>query len=98
MEPKGPDRSEWVFETGDPSVGIFGDYWIHEACPVPEPEVGDIPEVEVTEIASERVDDQTVRRLFKLHCPACGQSTEATSDEWDPTDEAMDRIEADWNR
>lgn len=43
MEPKGPDRSEWVFETGDPSVGIFGDYWIHEACPVPEPEVGRHP-------------------------------------------------------
>lgn len=31
MAPRG-----WYFETGDPSVGLFGTGWVHEDCPEPD--------------------------------------------------------------
>lgn len=27
------DDTRWSVEPADPSVGIFGDTWVHEACP-----------------------------------------------------------------
>lgn len=73
----------WSYDPSDSSVGIFGDGWIHEDCPLPDIEEyaeawGVGPAVFVGTGVS-----RLVRYQDRLVCP-CGAETTVTHVEWDP--------------
>lgn len=80
----------WVYEAPDPSVGIFGEGWIHDACPA-EDEHGnaDLNMAECKPISEERIDDHTVRVTYRLTCIDCDAIAETTEDHWLPTEEVI---------
>lgn len=67
----------WYWDKGDPSVGIFGDQWVHEDCNVlAGPGYGDVQGVEddgkqIGDVAS----DGTVVMLHHLKCKDCREET-----------------------
>jgi hypothetical protein len=61
----------WSVDLADPSVGLYGDVWVHEECDLASTE----EEYEVTETYEQ--DDQgngVVHVFLTLTCP-CGAST-----------------------
>lgn len=85
----------WSYEVGDPSVGIFGEGWVHEACPVEAPDPDHEPDQVV--LSTERIDDQTVRYLYRLTCYDCGATAEVAENEWEPTPELEEQMEREWD-
>lgn len=83
FEPEG-----WVYEQGDPSVGIFGDAWYHDDCgPVIADPARESHEVEQFEVTVVRVSDHTVRTLYRLVCADCAAEVEVTDDDYCPSAE-----------
>ena len=77
----------WVCDPADPSVGIMGDLWLHDACPL----VTEDPS-EVTCVAEEALPSgEGVQRFttitWRLTCADCGATTTFETREWDPDEE-----------
>jgi hypothetical protein len=87
-----PNRG-FVYESGDPSVGLFGHAWSHEDCPEWEtwtigassPDAGEVDE---QQLAVTRVNAMTVRTWYLLTCRDCGMQALVNQDDYSPTDEA----------
>lgn len=74
----GPD---WSVDLADPSVGIFGDAFVHEACPAE-----DVDEAEVTPVSHTFVGvglSRTVLTINLVTC-LCGATTTFTETDWSP--------------
>jgi hypothetical protein len=78
----------WVFDHGDPTVGIWPNGWTHEDCPIWA------KDDDATQVIWERPlgaeeRGEGANRLFvvttRLECN-CGASTEVTEYHWDPQD------------
>lgn len=82
----------FMFDPGDPSVGIFGSEWMHEECPAWAANVTDHPdepgEVIEQELATVRLNDMTIRTYWLLTCTDCVQQVIVSADDWSPTEEA----------
>lgn len=68
----------WTFEPADPSVGIFGEGWIHEICPV---------EYDQGVTTESRLSGRKVRagvvyadETHTLTCNDCGATTQFTDE------------------
>jgi hypothetical protein len=70
--------SGWSYEGPDPSVGIFGDTFVHEKCTV-EYDLG----VEATETLGFR-DGDYVQYEVQLQCKDCGQEASFPMRDYDP--------------
>lgn len=105
----------WGVEPEDPSVGIFGDDYYHDDCPVYAAfwkagvNICDIMPgftepghavVQMT-LLSERYegdDGNRVRVLtFRWRCIFCGATTIVTDSDYDPTDEYIAQMEAEYH-
>lgn len=82
----------FVFDPGDPSVGLFGSAWVHEDCPLPAEVDSDVIETPLAEVRS---TPMTVRRWWMLTCTDCVQQVIVTDTDYDPDDEALSQADAD---
>jgi hypothetical protein len=75
----------WCVEPEDPSVGIFGDFFWHDACQKSE----EIHEAGYTTKLSGYVGNGINRyriALTTLVCPDCGKVARFQEKDWDPED------------
>lgn len=74
----------WSYDEGDPSVGIFGHQWVHEACELED----DDPEVRESQwgsrLYSGEAGSRTALVTLSLTCMVCGEQALAQRLEWDP--------------
>jgi hypothetical protein len=82
----------WIYEPGDPSVGIFGHTWIHDACLHDLTDESEVTEIEVSAL---REGDYIVVTV-QLTCSDCGATTEVTEWEWDGPVRRMRRFTFRW--
>lgn len=84
----------FVYEDGDPSVGIFGGAWVHEDCPSSVPHL-DGPGLDVIGqmLAVVRKDELTIRTWSVLTCTDCAQQTLVYDDDFSPSDAAVEEQE-----
>lgn len=84
------------FDPGDPSVGMFGDAWIHEACPVWGRRSVDLEnEVDERILAVTRTGPMTERTWYLLTCRDCAQQVIVHRDDYAPTEEVEAEMERD---
>jgi len=76
----------WSYEEGDPSVGIFGGQWIHEACEWPNDEPPEVYSRAWSAILSGSGSSRTVLVTTILDCSGCGEEAFITEEDWDPAD------------
>jgi hypothetical protein len=76
----------FYFDAGDPSVGIFGEEWVHGDCALE----GDGESFD-RRLATTRVNSVTVRDWFLVTCCDCGTQALVSRDDYDPTPEAEAR-------
>lgn len=76
----------FAYEPPDPSVGWFAGYWIHEACPLPESDVEQVPMHEHHE-----GNGMNRRRVitYRLTCRTCHATAVVQDEDHDPTPEAV---------
>lgn len=74
----------WWLEKGDPSVGIFGDQWIHDYCLVLQGPGND--ETQGVEETTKQVADADRHGMavvtYSLNCKDCGQQTVFDNEEF----------------
>lgn len=80
----------FVYDAGDPSVGIFGGEWEHVSCPE---ETADEPVLDQT-IAVVRYTPVLLRTYHLLTCTTCATQAIVTEDDYSPDDATMDAMEA----
>lgn len=76
----------WAYDEGDPSVGIFGHSWVHEACEWKNGEQPVVYDREWSAIFSGSGSNRTVMVTTILDCSGCGEEAFATEEHWDPED------------
>ena len=81
---------EWIFEVGDGTVGIFGEWWIHNTCPVEDAD-GTCEEWIVEAV---RISPYDRRYVTRLVCNDCGAEHVITEDAFDPPESWWDEMDA----
>jgi len=86
-------NDEWSWEGPDPSVGIFGSFFIHDCYKGS----GDEGEVIEQLLGTIRVSDVTVRDYILLTCTDCAKQRIITQDDYSPSDEAVKEMEGEYS-
>lgn len=87
----------WGHDPADPSVGIFGEDFWHDACPVDWERAGyDFILAIVTDVyvrhEGEGLNRYSVTRR-DLRCPACDERASYEIRDWDPDETDEERLE-----
>jgi hypothetical protein len=84
----------WVLDSADPSVGIFGTAFIHDACPKWDEDRSVIGDDEMVQIGVKYMPKSwgnEIELRFRVTCKACGATSDWYSYDYSPNEEELER-------
>ena len=73
----------WYYKAGDPSVGLYGGGWVHDACPAAA-FVDECRDAKEDFVKADRKNAETMTITMRVTCAECGESFVYSFDDWDP--------------